>query len=440
MAWLMVVRSSPQGAAGLRFHVVSPGCDCYLGSSWIGTRPNRQGDRPRRTSRHPGEGDATWEKIERLYRYGRTLPRWTCKLAGNGDPYSLLDNATADVREILEAIDDQRRTASDPAQTIERRLEAFEDITESEVGDTNLARARNLERRVGLRQIYLKFEGGNPTGTQKDRIAFAQVQDALRRRFDVLSFATCGNYGVAMALAASVAGLRCLVHIPSGYRTHRLKEIGDLGGEIIRVEGDYEEAVVVSSRLAAEKEYYDANPGGSNTHLQLRAYGGIASEIYDELRDAPAAVAVPVSNGTTLVGIHRGFQSLYRRGKTSRIPRIVAGSSYSKNPIVVAFLRNLATCEDLDPSRIRESAINEPLINWHSIDGDDALAAIRSTGGWAVNASDRAMLGLARNLRTDEGQHVLPASTAGLAALVRRHEGEALPGDRYVVVLTGRRT
>ena len=117
--------------------------------------------------------------------------------------------------------------------------------------------------------------------------------------------------------------------------------------EIRRVDGDYEASVAASRRYADDKEAYDANPGGANTALQLQAYGEIAYEIYDELRDAPAVVAVPVSNGTTLAGIHKGFVSLYRRGKTSRMPRMVAGSSFGKNPIVQAWLKGLDTCEDL---------------------------------------------------------------------------------------------
>ena len=64
---------------------------------------------------------------------------------------------------------------------MEQRLEAYEDIIDSEVGDTAFIRARNIERETGLRQIFLKFEGGNPTGTQKDRVAFAQAMDALRQ-------------------------------------------------------------------------------------------------------------------------------------------------------------------------------------------------------------------------------------------------------------------
>jgi threonine synthase len=210
--------------------------------------------------------------------------------------------------------------------------------------------ARNIEREMGLRQIFLKFEGGNPTGTQKDRIAFAQAMDAMRRGFDTITMATCGNYGVAVALA------------------------------------------------------------------------------------------VPASNGTTLAGIYRGFFSLYRRGKTSRMPRMVAGSAFRKNPIVQAFLRNLSTCEDLKPEQIHETSINEPLINWHAMDGDHALEAMRLTSGWAANASDKAMRNFSNLVRTKEGLQILPASTAGIIALMEKHGKDPLPNDRCVVVLTGRKS
>ena len=355
------------------------------------------------------------------------------------DGLSLLNGANSQSPTIAPELETQKKIATDKTKPIEERLEAFDDIIDSEIGDTNLARARNIEREIGLRQIYLKFDGGNPTGTQKDRIAFAQAQDALRRGFDTISVATCGNYGVAISLAASMAGLRCVVYIPEAYHTKRIQEMEGFGAEIRRVPGDYENAVIVSREQAQIEEIYDANPGGANSGLQLKAYGGIAYEIYDELRDAPAVVAVPVSNGTTFAGIYRGFLSLFRRGKTSRIPRMVAGSSFRKNPIIQAFLKNLPTCEDLKPETIKETAVNEPLINWHSIDGDYALEAIRQTKGWATFATDKNMMLFSRTIRQKEGLSVLPASTAGLIALLEKHQKEPLPGDRYVVILTGRR-
>jgi len=358
----------------------------------------------------------------------------------NFTPLSLLDGASGKIDAVVPEIADQRKIAADASRPLEERLEAYEDIIDSEVGDTSLVRARNIEREINFRQLYLKFEGGNPTGTQKDRIAFAQAMDAVRRGFDTITVATCGNYGVAMAMAASMAGLRCRIFVPANYHTRRLADMEQFGARVERAPGDYEAAVEFSSRVAEKNEYYNANPGGDNTDIQLRAYGQIAYEIYDELRDAPAAVAVPVSNGTTLAGIFRGFLSLYRRGKTSRMPRIVAGSSFRKNPIVHSFIKGGAQCENLDPAAIHETAVNEPLINWHAIDGDLALTALRQTGGWAAHASDKNMQRFARVLRDKQGLQVLSASTAGLIALIDRHNREVLPGDRYVAVLTGRKS
>jgi len=356
-----------------------------------------------------------------------------------GADVGLLDGAGPSTVGLELELTHQQKIAVDRSQPLERRVEAYEDIMESDVGDTTLSRARNIEREVGFRQIYLKFEGDNPSGTQKDRIAFLQARDALRRGFDTITVATCGNYGAAVALAASLAGLRCIIYVPATYHTRRVEEMQAFGAVIERVEADYEGAVDASRARAEKEEFYDANPGGANTTLQLRGYGEIAYEIYDELRDAPAAIAVPVSNGTTLAGIYRGFLSLYRRGRTSRFPMFIAGSSVRKNPIIHAYQKGLPRCEELDPKTIHETTINEPLINWRSLDGDLALEAVRRTGGWAGDTSDKEMARLARMIRDKQGYNVIPASTAGLAVLLERQRQAPLPGDRYVVVLTGRK-
>ena len=303
----------------------------------------------------------------------------------------LLDNARGQLNSVFDEIGNLKKKVQDESLTLSERSEAFGDIIASEVGDSLMSRARNLEREYGFRQLYLKFEGSNPSGTQKDRIAFAQVEDAFRQGYERIVFATCGNYGVALSFAASLAGIDCVIYIPEKYHTPREDEMRKWGAQIIRAGKDYEEAVALSSRRGIAEELYDANPGSINTDIQLKAYGGIASEIYDELRDAPAIVAVPVSNGTTLAGIYKGFQTLYRRGKTSRMPRIIAGSSSGKNPIINSFRKGYESYRDLDPSRIKESQINEPLINWHSIDGELAFDAIRESGGWAGNVSDKTM-------------------------------------------------
>ncbi len=319
------------------------------------------------------------------------------------------------------------------------RIESYEDIISLELGDTALTRARNIERATGMRQLFLKFEGGNPTGTQKDRIAFAQCLDALRRGYDTITLATCGNYGAAVALAAKLAGLRCIIFIPEAYHTLRVKEMQHHGAEVRRFSGSYEDTVTHSVATALDQAWYDANPGGSNTSLQLMAYAEIAYEIYDQLRDAPKIVAVPVSNGTLLAGIYRGFVSLYKRGRTSRIPKMIAGSSAHKNPIIYSFKKGMDHCLDLEPDKIKETKVNEPLINWHSFDGEEALYAINQSGGAGVDVTDEKMLQHSKLLKEREGLLVLPAATAGLVALLEMHRQQALEPDRYVAILTAKK-
>ncbi len=339
---------------------------------------------------------------------------------------------------ISREVEELSQIVKDNSLSARSRLDAFEDIISLDIGDTSLNRARNLERDIDIRQLYIKYEGENPTGTHKDRIAFSQVQDALRRGYDIICIATCGNYGMSMSYATDIANMKCKIYIPEQYHTKRIVDMEQYNVEIIRVPGTYEDAVRISSQQALEHGWYDANPGGVNTSLQIMTYSLIANEIYDQLRDAPRIIAMPVSNGTLLAGVYRGFMSLYKRGKTSRVPRIIAGSAAKKNPIISSFLAGLDYCQDLDPSIIKETAINEPLINWHSYDGNEALSAIIESEGSAYNISDNKMIAMSSFLHKHEGYRIIPAATAGLVALLEMNKKHNLVNDRYVAVITGK--
>lgn len=351
---------------------------------------------------------------------------------------NLLDGVKSAEIKMSKEVSSLSEMVKDSTLSMVDRIESYEDIISIEIGDTSLNRARNLEREFSIKQLYIKYEGENPSGTQKDRIAFAQVHDAFRRGFNIISLATCGNYGVAVSYAAFLAGLNCKIFIPESYHTDRIKEMQNFNAQIIRLPGSYEDTVMESSKIALENDWYDANPGGANTSLQILAYAEIANEIYDQLRDAPKYIAAPVSNGTLLAGVYRGFVSLHKRGRTSRIPRFIAGSSAHKNPIISSFIAGLDSCKDIDPKHIKETSINEPLINWHSFDGNEALYAIQQTEGEAHHISDKKMLEMSRYLHKKEGYRILPASTAGLIALLNIHQKKELINDRYVAILTGR--
>lgn len=351
---------------------------------------------------------------------------------------NLLDGVRSAEIKITREIKTLSDLVKDTKMSMVDRIESFEDIMSIEIGDTPLNRVRNIEREFDIRQLYIKYEGENPSGTQKDRIAFTQVHDAIRRKFKIISLATCGNYGVAISYAAFLAGLHCKIFIPETYHTNRILEMENFNAEIIRLPGSYEETVIESSKLSNENKWYDANPGSANTSLQISAYAEIAYEIYDQLHDAPKIIAAPVSNGTLLAGIYRGFVSLYKRGKTSKVPVFIAGSAAYKNPIITSFKAGKDVCTDIDPKIVKETAVNEPLINWHSFDGDEALYALKQTNGNAFHISDKKMKEMSRFLHKKEGMRILPASTAGLIALLEMHEKNQMLNDRYVAILTGK--
>lgn len=308
-----------------------------------------------------------------------------------------------------------------------------------DVGSTLFSRARNLERELGLRAVHLKFEGSNPTGTQKDRVARLAYDDAHAQGFDTITVATCGNFGASLAWACSHNGIRPAVFVPSDYHTPRIVEMEQKGARIVRVPGDYEDAVAASREAAKQYGWYDANPG-SDGHWALarRGYGDIAREIVAALGRMPDSVAVAVGNGTTLAGVHDGFLEAARARGETRAPRMVGASTRRGNPIVRSFQAGRTLCEDLRPEEIRETEVNEPLVNWRSFDGQRALDAIRSSGGFAVDASDAELRRVTQLTRNLEGIRVLTASTAALVGLARGAKEGLLTEGVHVAILTGR--
>lgn len=285
------------------------------------------------------------------------------------------------------------------------------------IGDTIFTRSRNIEQLLGYSNIYLKFEGGNPTGTMKDRASYACLKVAKEEGYKELAIASCGNFGASFVAISHIFGITPHVYIPEKYHTPRIAEMKRQGGVIHRAPGTYEEVVESSGIEADERGWYNANPGTpENRAASIEAYATIAYEIVARMGRAPDAVAVPTGNGTTLAGINHGFQNLYKAGKT-KAPAIIAASTSGGNPVVSSFLSGKRKVEDLKLDEIVETDMNEPLVSWKSLDGQEALDALWESGGWAAHVTDEEMVRYSEIVEREEGLSVLPASCASLAAL-----------------------
>lgn len=291
-------------------------------------------------------------------------------------------------------------------------------MLERGIGDTIFTRSRNIEKLLCLSKIWLKFEGGNPTGSMKDRAAYACLSLAKDQGFKAVAIASCGNFGASFAHLSKDFDMVAHVYVPSQYHTPRIHEIERSGGILHRADGTYEELVELSIKEARERGWYNANPGSEeNTKRSIKAYGNISYEIHEHLGYAPDMVAVPIGNGTTLAGIYYGFRRLLEDGLTDKVPRMIAASTIGGNPVVECYLKGRRTFRNIKAEEVTETAYNEPLVAWRALDGKEALRAIYESDGWATYVTDDMMKAFSDLLLRKEGLSVLPASSSSLAAL-----------------------
>lgn len=299
-------------------------------------------------------------------------------------------------------------------------------VSESEAGEGpgglgRLFRATVLEELLGVREVYVDYEGVNPTGTHKDRIALAHVGEAVKRGFPGITVGTCGNYGAAIAYYSALAGLKAVIFVPRGYTLERLPEMKALGAEVVEVPGTYEEAVRASRAFARENGFYDANPG-SNRAVDIRAYSEMALWIASRVN--PTTVFVPLGNGTTMAGLWEGFRSI------GLAPRMVGVTTAFGNEILRRFYGD--GNEDF-----AETELNEPLVSERSFDADGALKAVRESNGYVFGFADDTALRCAELMRVAAGIRPLPASALVLAGLVKFVRKFNLRNGRFVLVVTG---
>lgn len=307
------------------------------------------------------------------------------------------------------------------------------------IGDTIFTHSRNLEKLLKFKQLFLKFEGGNPTGSMKDRASYSTLQLASEKGFKEIAVASCGNFGASIVYLSSYFNIKPHIYIPNGFHTPKIAEMQSYGGVIHRAQGTYEDLVDLSILEAEKNNWYNGNPGFSeNTRVSLEAYSTISYEIYEGLGDSPDAISVSVGNGTCFSGLFHGFKMLKQEGKIEKIPHMVAASTDGGNPIIESYKMKRKRIMVIDPQKISETEINEPIVNWKSFDGQEALDAIWESKGYAVSVSDKEMMDYAKFLEREEGIAVIPASAASILALEKYAKKKGTDG-LYVAILTSRR-
>jgi threonine synthase len=269
--------------------------------------------------------------------------------------------------------------------------------------------AQILSKVLGRGEIYLKLEFLNPARTHKFRSALLIARVARFNGWESITCGTCGNFGVALAHSAKAFGLQCDIFIPTTFSGIRTSEMKQLGARVHLAGSTYEDAVSESKTFSRQSSSYDANACGQAGDLHVLSYQSIAAEINAQIRSDFVSVWVPVGNGTTLAGIHKGFVLL---GSTARV---FAVGSYNNNAALSSVVAGHEV--ELIQNSLKLSVVNEPLVNWRSSHSAEVVRAITESRGGAFEVSDEDMIEASEMLVRLEQIRVSPAAASTIAAL-----------------------
>lgn len=291
-------------------------------------------------------------------------------------------------------------------------------------GNTPLLPVPRLADELGLEaELFIKFEGANPTGSFKDRGMTVAVTEAVMRGATAVICASTGNTSASAAAYAAKAGLRCFVLMPKGaVATGKLAQTMMLGARVIEIEGNFDEALEMVRAVGGDKlaVVNSVNP------FRLQGQKTAAFEIVDELGDAPDFLALPVGNAGNITACWLGFREYHEAGKSTGLPRMLGFQAAGAAPLVDG--------EPVDnPDTVATAIrIGRPA-SW-----DGAIAARDESDGAIDKVTDAEILeayGLVARLEGVFCEPASAASIAGVAKLARR--GTFRAGQRIVCVLTG---
>ena len=299
-------------------------------------------------------------------------------------------------------------------------------------GNTPLYALPCTSRALGLRDIYAKHQGMNPTGSFKDTGMTTALSVAAERGFSWVACASTGNTSAAMAAYAARAGMRSLVLIPEGKISWgKLSQSMDYGALTLQLRTDFDGCVKILTEIVRESSIYLLN---SVNPYRLEGQKTPAFEIAEQFDwDVPDHIIVPGGNLANSSALGKGFIEMKQLGLTSRLPRISVIQAEGANPLYTSFLQSGG--EQLDPivadTRASAIRIGNPA-SWRK-----AARIIRETGGFCEQVSE-AEIALAKAEVGREGIGCEPASAVTLAGLKKLvHAGKVQTGDSVVLILTG---
>lgn len=292
-------------------------------------------------------------------------------------------------------------------------------------GNTPVIRADRLCDASDTRiELFLKYEGVNPTGSFKDRGMTVAVSKALEEGATAVICASTGNTSASAAAYAARAGCRAIVVVPKGsVALGKLSQAIMHGAMLIQLEGNFDKALEIVKE-ASEK--FPVALVNSINPFRIEGQKTAAFEVCDQLGGSPDFVFIPVGNAGNISAYWKGFREYREARQVSTLPRMIGWQAEGAAPLV---LGRVVEHPETVASAIR---IGNPA-SWRL-----ALAAIEESQGEIGIVSDAEILNAYRQVAQLEGVYCEPASAAAVAGLIKYcRQGKIPHGARVVCILTG---
>jgi len=297
-------------------------------------------------------------------------------------------------------------------------------------GGTNLHPCQKLANILGLKELYVKNEGENPTGSFKDRGMTVGVTKALELKMKRVACASTGNTSASLAAYAAKAGIKCTILIPSGKVAFgKLAQAIAHGADVIQIRGNFDDALRIIRELCNAHPVYLLN---SVNPYRIEGQKTIAFEIRDQLGYVPDKVILPVGNAGNISAIWKGFTELHQLDMIDSLPQMIGIQAEGAAPIAKAVKTGIDIVEPWTKPETLATAIRIGApVNWKK-----AVKAIRDSKGLAETVSDQEIIEAQKLLASREGIFVEPASAASIAGLKKLVLSGKIETDEKVVCIT----
>jgi threonine synthase len=353
--------------------------------------------------------------------------------------------------------------ASDPTTSIWRYLPLLpvdppvarrlaEGTSLASVGWTPLYPAPRLAGPLGLKHLWVKDDGRQPTASFKDRASAVAVVKTRELGYDIVTTASTGNAAAALSGLCAAVEQPNVIFVPRTAPQAKVAQLLAYGSTVMLVDGTYDQAFELCLEAARAFGWYNRNTGynpymseGKKTaayevceqlgvgdsRLEIRDCGSSSQNRFQ----APDVILIPVGDGCIIGGIHKGLRDLAALGWIDHMPRLIGVQAGGSSPLVDAWERGLEGWE-MEPAEAH--SIADSIVAGLPRDRIKALRAVRETDGAFIRVDDKEILAAIPALAQGCGVFAEPAAAAAYAGLVRAvAEGHVSADDRVVVLATG---